>query len=344
VAACTEDLGDVTATGVGQPLRTLMSRHLPKRGFRAVIGLFTLVGTVMVTGCASHAPAAPASTGSNAGSAFPVTVVAPGGNTPVTIATEPKRIVSLDASETRILFGVGAGKQVVAVDKDSDYPGAPRTSIDSTNPNVEAIAGDNPDLVITAYDNNNVVSGLRKLKIPVLKVNAPSNISQAYALWSAIGRATGHQSEADTLISKERQEIAAIVAKAPKPAKPLSYYYELDSTYYTATSHTFIGSLLAQFHLTNIGDPADSASAAGYPQLSQEAILKANPDVILLTDGGSQGGQSAQTVAARPGWGTLTAVQRGDVFVLDNDQASEWGPTIDSLMQGVADDLAKAGK
>ncbi len=325
-----------------------MSRHLPKRGFRAVLGLFTLVGTVvgtvMVAGCASHAPAAPASTGSNAGSAFPVTVVAPGGNTPVTIATEPKRIVSLDASETQILFRVGAGRQVVAVDKDSDYPGAPRTSIDSTNPNVEAIAGYEPDLVVTAYDNNNVVSGLRKLKITVLKVNAPDNINQAYALWSVIGRATGHQSEADTLVGRTRQDIASTVAAAPKPAQPLSYYYELDSTYYTATSHTFIGGLLAQFHLTNIGDPADTASAAGYPQLSQEAILKADPSIIFLADGNGAGGQSLATVAARPGWAALSAVQRGNVFVLDNDQASEWGPTVDDLMRSVAADLAKAGR
>ncbi|HEY4457633.1 MAG TPA: hypothetical protein VGN81_25190, partial [Pseudonocardiaceae bacterium] len=80
-----------------------MSRLLPKRGSRAVVGLFTLVGTILVAGCASHAPAEPASTGSNAGSAFPVTVVVPGGNTPVTIATQPKRIVSLDASDSAIL-------------------------------------------------------------------------------------------------------------------------------------------------------------------------------------------------------------------------------------------------
>lgn len=321
-----------------------MSRLLPKRGSRAVVGLFTLVGAILVAGCASHAPAEPASTGSNAGSAFPVTVVVPGGNTPVTIATRPKRIVSLDASDSAILHAVGAGKQVVAVDKDSDYPGAPRTSIDATNPNVEAIAGYHPDLVVTAYDNNNVVSGLTKLRIPVLLVNPPKNIDEAYALWSDLGKATGHQSEADTLVNKTKQDIAATVAKAPKPARPISYYYELDQTFYTATSHTFIGSLLGQFHLTNIGDPADTASAGGYPQLSQEAILNANPDVIFLADGGSAGGQSPQTVQARPGWSTLSAVQRGNVFVLDADDASEWGPTVDELMRAVGADLAKAGK
>ncbi|HEX4221277.1 MAG TPA: ABC transporter substrate-binding protein [Pseudonocardiaceae bacterium] len=261
----------------------------------------------------------------------------------MTIATEPKHIVSLDASDTQILFRIGAGKQVVAVDKDSDYPGAPRTSIDATNPNIEAIAGYNPDLVITAYDDNNVVSGLQKLKIPVLLVNPPKDVNGAYALWSALGKATGHQSEADSLVSGTRSDIAATVAKAPEPAQPLAYYYELDQTYYTATSHTFIGSLLGQFHLTNIGDPADSASAGGYPQLSQEAIIHANPGVIFLADGQCCR-QNLQAVQSRPGWTSISAVEEGNVFVLDEDQASEWGPNIDALMQTVATDLTKAVK
>ncbi|HEX3785766.1 MAG TPA: ABC transporter substrate-binding protein [Pseudonocardiaceae bacterium] len=322
-----------------------MSRHLPKHGFRTVIGLFTLVGTVLVAGCASHAPAGPASTASSAGSAFPVTVTVPGGNTPVTIATRPKRIVSLDATDTEILYEVGAGKQVVAVDKDSDYPAnAPHTSLDSTNPNIEAIAGYNPDLVVTAYNENNVVSGLQKLKIPVLFLPAPEDVNDAYALWSAIGRATGHQSEADGLVSAAKQQIAKIVETTPKPTKPLSYYYEVDQTLYTATSHTFIGQLIGQFGLTNIADPADTASAAGYPQLSGEQVFAANPSIIFLADSICCG-QNAATIAARPGWHTLSAVEQGNVVALNDDDASRWSQTrILDLMHAVSTAVAKAGK
>jgi len=321
-----------------------MARYLPKRGFRTVIGLFTLVGTLLVAGCASHAPAGPASTGSSAGSAFPVTVTVPGGNTPVTITTRPKRIVSLDASDTEILFALGAGGQVVAVDKDSNYPAtAPHTALDSTNPNIEAIAGYNPDLVITAYNTNNVVSGLQKLKIPVLLVNAPKNLTDAYALWSAIGRATGHQSEADGLVTTTGRQIGTIVADTPKPAKPLSYYYELDQTLYTATSHTFIGQVIGKFGLTNIADPADTTSAAGYPQLSAEQVFAANPTIIFLADHLCCG-QDAASVAARPGWRTLAAVAQGNVVPLDDDIASRWGPRIVQLMQAVSTAVAKAGK
>jgi iron complex transport system substrate-binding protein len=322
-----------------------MSRHLPRPGFRTVIGLFTLVGTVLVAGCASHAPAGPASTASSAGSAFPVTVTVPGGNTPVTIPTRPKRIVSLDASDTEILFALGAGSQVVAVDKDSDYPAnAPHTSLDSTNPNIEAIAGYSPDLVVTAYNENNVVSGLQKLKIPVLFVPAPENVTGAYALWSAIGKATGHQSDADGLVTKAKTAISNAIAATPKPKKPLSYYYEVDQTFYTATSHTFIGQLIGQFGLTNIADPADSASADGYPQLSAEQVIAANPSIIFLADTDCCA-QSATTVAARPGWNTLTAVQHGNVVPLKDDDASRWSEMrIVDLVQAVAKAVAKAGK
>jgi iron complex transport system substrate-binding protein len=322
-----------------------MPRRLPKYGFRAVIGLFTLVGTVLVAGCASHAPAAPASTASSAGSAFPVTVTVPGGNTPVTIPTRPDRIVSLDASDTEILFALGAGSQVVAVDKDSDYPAnAPHTSLDSTNPNIEAIAGYTPDLVVTAYNTNNVVSGLQKLNIPVLLVDAPKDLTDAYTLWSTIGKATGHQSEADGLVSTTKDKITTMVADTPKPAEPLSYYYELDQTLYTATSHTFIGQLLGRLGLTNIADPADTASADGYPQLSAEQVLAANPSIIFLADSVCCG-QNAASVAARPGWSTLSAVQRGNVVALNDDDASRWSEMrIVDLMQDVSTAVAKAGR
>jgi iron complex transport system substrate-binding protein len=207
---------------------------------------------------------------------------------------------------------------------------------------VEAIAAKNPDLVVTGYDTNNLAANLKKVNIPVLLVNAPANVDQAYQVWTAIGKATGHQPQADGLVSSTRADIAKTVASTPKPAKPLHYYYELDQTFYTATSHTFIGSLLGQFGLTNIGDPADTASTAGYPQLSAERILSANPDLIFLADDKCCG-QNASTVGARPGWNTITAVHNGNVVALDDDIASRWGPRITDLMHTVSAAVTKAG-
>jgi cobalamin transport system substrate-binding protein len=284
---------------------------MPVRSYRLLSVVFALV-CVVLAGCASHpasAPAAPA---------------------------RPQRIVSLDPSSTEILFAIGAGHQVVAVDKDSDYPpDVPKSSLDATKPNVEAIAAYHPDLVITGYDTNGLVSGLRRIGVRVLLEPAPSTVDGAYAVWTGIGRATGHLASARRLVTSTRQRIASIVAAAPHPATPLRYYYELDQTYYTATSHTFIGALLGDFGMTNVADPADTKASGGYPQLSAERVLAADPELVFLADSQCCG-QTAAAVAARPGWRSLAAVRDGGVVSLDDDIASRWGPRIVDLMRTVS--------
>ena len=106
----------------------------------------------------------------------------------------------------------------------------------------------------------------------------------------------------------------------------MTYYYELDQTYYSATSSTFIGQVLGLLGLRNVADAAKGAAASGgYPQLSGEFILRSNPNYILLADTICCG-QSATTVAQRPGWSGLAAVKSGRVLGLNDDIASRWGP------------------
>jgi cobalamin transport system substrate-binding protein len=289
---------------------------MPGRSHRLLSVVFALV-CVTLAGCASHPTSSPA--------------------TPAT----PHRIVSLDSSSTEILFAIGAGRQVVAVDKDSDYPAdVPKSSLDATKPNVEAIATYHPDLVITGYDTNGLVSGLRKIGVRVLLEPAPSTVDGAYSVWTDIGRATGHLAAARKLVTSTQRQIASIVAAAPHPATPLRYYYELDQTYFTATSHTFIGALLGRFGLTNVADPADTKASGGYPQLSAERVLEADPDLVFLADSQCCG-QSATTVAARPGWRSLAAVRDGGVVALNDDIASRWGPRIVDLMRTVSSAIGK---
>lgn len=167
-------------------------------------------------------------------------------------------------------------------------------------------------------------------------------LDDAYAQFAALGKATGHQAEGESLARQTRDDIDKVVAGTRKPARPLSYYWELDPTYYSATSATFIGQVLTRFGLTDIADGTDPKANGGYPQLSAERILQANPDLVFLADSKCCG-QSAQTVAARPGWNTLTAVQRQQVIALDDDIASRWSPRIVELVRTVADAVAKAG-
>jgi iron complex transport system substrate-binding protein len=311
------------------------------------LSALTIAGALLVAGCAnrdrpSNQPAGDSFDASSSASAFPVTVEQPGGE-PVTIEQRPARIVSLSASNTETLFAVGAGDQVVAVDEQSDYPpDAPKTDLSGLTPNVEAISNHNPDLVVISDDTDNLVASLKAIKVPVLAIPAAKTLDDVYAGMQAIGKATGHADEAADLVERTKSDLDKIVADTPKPATALTYYHELDTTLYSATSKTFIGQVYSLFGLTNIADPAD-VDAGGYPQLSNEAILQADPDLIFLADVQCCD-QNAGTVAARPGWSTLKAVKNGNVVELDDDLASRWGPRVVDLARSVADAVTKAGE
>jgi iron complex transport system substrate-binding protein len=292
---------------------------------------------VLLSGCAGGNSGAgqPAASASSSGS-YPVTVGA------VTLNQRPQRIVSLAPTTTEMLFAIDAGPQVVAVDDQSNYPpNAPKTNLSGFKPNAEAVAAKNPDLVVLSDDIDKIVDQLTKLKIPVLQVPAAQRLDDTYTEIGQLGKLTGHPTEAAALTERMRADIDKTVKGVPRRAKPLSYYYELDPTFYTVTSKTFIGSVFGLFGMTNVADPADAdGSKGGYPQLSQEALLKADPDMIFLADSKCCK-QSPASVKARKGWSGITAVKTGQIVALDDDIASRWGPRVVDLVRSVADAVAK---
>lgn len=268
-------------------------------------------------------------------SAFPVTVEADNGS--VTIEKVPEAIVSLSSTATEMLFAIGAGEQVVAVDDQSNYPeDAPTTDLSGFTPNIEAILAHGPDLVVIGYDPGDLAASLNAAGVPVIFDDAALTLEETYGQIETLGAATGHVDGAITLSESIRSDLAAIADGASDVPDGTTYYHELDNTFYTATSSTFFGQIYEMFGLENIADPADEdGSAFGYPQLSSEYIVSADPDLIVLAD--VLYGESAETVAARPGWDVLTAVQEGNVVELDSDIASRWGPRIVDFAESVAD-------
>jgi iron complex transport system substrate-binding protein len=256
-------------------------------------------------------------------------------------AAAPKRIVSLSPTATESLFAIGAGKQVIAVDNQSDYPKrAPRTKLSGYTPNVEAIAGYRPDLVVVSGDPGGVVESLRKLGIRVILQPAARDLPGAYAEIRQLGRVTGHAKAANALVATMKRQITRAVAATPKAR--LSVYHELTPDYYSATSKTFIGRIYKLFGLRNIADAADS-SGTGYPQLSGEYIVSSNPSLIVLADTRCCG-QSASTVAGRPGWSALAAIRTRAVVAIDDSVASRWGPRIVNFVNAVAKVLKRTSR
>ena len=270
---------------------------------------------------------------------FPVSVAAANGK--VTVTRKPTRIVSLSPTSTEMLFAMGAGAQVIAVDDQSDYPkNAPRTKLSGFTPNVEAIAAYKPDLVVASFDPKGLVAALRKLRITVVLHPAAATLTDAYRQIDQLGKLTGNRQQASSVAVRMQKRIREIVASA-KPRRSLSVYHELGPDFYSATSATFVGRVYKLFGVSNIADVADSTSS-GYPQLSPEYIISRSPDLIVLADSVCCS-QTPATVAARPGWNRIAAVRTGSIVRMDDSIASRWGPRIVNFVRAVATALRRLG-
>ena len=294
-----------------------------------------VVAALLATSCGSGDPPPSSSAPEPVEPAvFPVTIDATNGD--VTIEEQPDAIVSISPTATEMLFAIGAGDQVIAVDDQSNHPPeAPVTDLSGFEPNIEAMATYEPDLVVYSFDPGGLEKGLRALGIPALMQSAAVTLEDTYAQIEQLGDATGHPAEAEDVVEGMAADIETIIEGVPGVAEPPTYYYELDDTYYTATSETYVGTLLEELGLDNIADAADK-NGSGYPQLSAEYIVKADPDLIFLADTKCCG-QSAETIATRPGWKGISAVEEGHVIELDDDLASRWGPRIVELLRTAAD-------
>jgi iron complex transport system substrate-binding protein len=304
---------------------------------RAVAVLAVLV--LGVAGCGeSTGGSSPES--SRGEGAFPVTVK--DARQSVTVERRPERIVSLSPSATETLFAVGAGDQVIAVDDESDYPPeVPRTDLSSYQPNVEAIVDYRPDLVVLpASVPRDVPAGLRRVGLTVLAEPAPANLEDAYHQLRELGLVTGHAEAGRRLARQVRREVERQVAAAPS-GSGLDFFHELDPDLYTAGSQNFIGRIYRELGLTNIADAAARRAHNPYPQLSSEAVVSADPDLIVLADTECCG-QTPAKVMRRPGWEEVSAVRKGAVVAIGDDIASRWGPRIPVFVERVVEAMELA--
>ncbi|MGH9182605.1 MAG: ABC transporter substrate-binding protein [Acidimicrobiales bacterium] len=299
------------------------------------LGLALLLATALAAACGTGGgDGEGAPEGGGGEGAFPVTIA--NGDRPVTVERRPQRVVSLSPTATEMLFALGAGDQVVAVDDNSDFPPeAPSTDLRGFQPSVEAVAGLEPDLVVLSFDPGAVVAGLEALDVPTLLHPPATTLDDAYTQMEQLGAATGNVGEAAEVAASIRADLDRVADSSPARPDPLTYYYELDDTFFTVTSATFTAEVLGLVGLENIAD-ATGAGGSGSTQLSAELIIDQDPEIIFLADTRCCG-QSAETVAARPGWDQITAVREGRVIELDDDIASRWGPRVVDLARAAAD-------
>ncbi len=256
----------------------------------------------------------------------------------VTIGAAPTKIVSLSPTATEILFAIGAGDLVAAVDLSSDYPPeAPEGTLDGFTPDLEAILATETDLVVASSLPEEVATGLTENDIPVLFQPAAGSFDDTYDQVAQLGEATGQLEQAAAVNAEIRQGIDDVVATLPETGSDVRVFHEIDDSFYTATSNSFIGQVYATLGFENVADPLDDGS--GFPLIDGEAIIAADPTLIVFTDEVTYG---VDDISARPGWETISAVSNGRVVQVDADIASRWGPRVVEFMEVIASVMTKA--
>jgi iron complex transport system substrate-binding protein len=321
---------------VSDVCRLFWRLSVPRSAPRPTLVALLLALLLALTACGGPATDDSAGAAASGGGQWPVTVT--GDNGDLTLDAQPRTIVSMSATATEMLFAIGAGDQVKAVDSTSNHPeGVPTTDLSAFTPNAEAIAAYGPDLVVVSDDMNGIVDALAALEVPTLLLGGAAALDNSYAQLETLGDATGHADEAAGVISDMQDRIKAAVASVPDGVAGMRVYHELDPSYYSAGSSTFIGGIYSLFGLKNIADGA-ADPAGGYPQLSAEYIVGQAPDLIVLADTVCCD-QSAEALTQRPAFDTVPAVQDGRVLAADDDIASRWGPRVADFTEQLADVL-----
>ena len=327
-----------------------------RKQFPFIIIMLILAGSLLLGACASPTPSqteAPAKPTQAPPEATPTEEPAPTATTAPSPTPEPtstpepivvvdgldrefileepaQRIISMAPSNTEILFAVGAGDQVVGRDSFSDYPEEAQDVTDIGGGfgelDTETILSLEPDLVLAAdLTPPEHIQALEKLGILVFVVPNPTNLEGMYDNLRVVAQITGHEPESDALIEDLQARVAAVEAKVATVEERPLVFYELDGTDanapWTSGPGTFIDTLLAQAGGTNLGNVLDGAWA----QISIEELIVQDPDIILLGDY-TWGGVTPEDVAARAGWGEITAVQNGAVYIFDDNLVSRPGP------------------
>jgi iron complex transport system substrate-binding protein len=239
----------------------------------------------------------------------------------VTFSEPPKRIVSLAAHATEIFCQIGAVESLVAVEKFANCPpgSKQKPEVDSFQPSVEAIVAHDPDLVYVWYEPGDLVTSLRNAGLKVLFLEVPESLAGVFENIDLIGRLTGREKDSTALVAQMKARQDDITEEIKDITVGPRIFHELDKELFTVRSDTFIGELYKLLKAVNIADRAPTA----FPQLSAEAVVAGDPEVIILSDG-----ESSESVKSRPGWSGITAVREDRICEVDGDLTSRPGPKI----------------
>ncbi|MEZ4502581.1 MAG: ABC transporter substrate-binding protein [Dehalococcoidia bacterium] len=264
-------------------------------------------------------------------SSFPLTVVDYGG-TEVEIPAQPDAIISYSPGGTEILFAIGAGEQVVAVDRFSDYPpqAASLQGVEYSDPDPEAALSFEPDLVLLTSRQDEQVEVFRNAGLPVVYLGSADSLDEVYDQIEFLGRVTGHEDGAQAVLDDMHARVDAVTGALAEVDAGPRVYFEISADLYSVAPDSFVGGLIEALKGQNVAEGATTQ----FPQLTAEAVIDADPEVVFLAD--ADFGESLESLRARPGWDAVTAVVDGRVFAVDPDTSNRPGPRLAEAIEAMA--------
>jgi len=245
----------------------------------------------------------------------------------ITFTEEPQSIISIAPSATEVIYAVGAGDKVIAVDFSSNYPDEAASLPKIANfptLDIEAIITNNPDVVfgagITSQDDIDLMED-QGLTVFIL---APFDVDDVLEDIETVGLITNHESEANLLKSSLQERIDNILQNVTtlsfKPKIYIEYYSE---PLYTFGEGTYGHDLIVLAGGINIAENATGL----YPQINNEFVITQNPDIILYSKG-PWTTTNATTISNRTGWNIINAVKNKHIYPINEDWVSRGGPRI----------------
>ena len=244
-----------------------------------------------------------------------------------TESSTEQRVVSLSTTHTEIIQTLGGENLLVGIDSFSESE-LPIEKIDAFTVTADELVNLNPDLVIVAFDFNGIIDGLEALNLNYVLLPPARNFDEVYTQIMEIGNLINKSEESIDLVSEMENDVAEIIENFS--AQNVKVFHEIGYTYgiYTVNENSFIGEIYNLLGVDNIANFKEDPFGSGYPEFSEEEILMANPNLIIV----GHSDYLNKDLSTRVGWEEITAIQSGNLFFLDENLANNWGTnTVDLL-------------
>lgn len=249
----------------------------------------------------------------------------------VSLARPARRVVSLLPAGTETLFALGAGETVVArtrYDREPHLAHLPSVG-GGLDPSLEALVAVRPDLVVAfeTASESRIRPRIEALGIPVFAIQT-EDTADIFRNIVSLGQMVGRDSAASALLASIRDELTAVRTAVPPGRRPRVVYVASIDPPIVAGPGTFLGELigLAGGDLVDVG----GARGAHWPQISLEALVREEPDIVVLPVGADPG-SSVGRLRSEPGWRELRAVREGRIAQVPTDLMSRPGPRIGEI-------------